>query len=63
MGLFWDLIQHSQIAQVSDRNDSLERRLARVEHELNRTQALLHDLLLRLEQLMSEDIDQDGRIG
>jgi chaperonin cofactor prefoldin len=63
MGLFWDLIQQSQISNQRDRAASLEARVSNLEGQLRDTQQLLHRLLERLERKFGEDIDQDGKIG
>lgn len=63
MGLFWDLIQHNQISNVRDRSESLERRLDRLEGELQSTRELLLALLERLEKHFGEDLNRDGRVG
>ena len=63
MGLFWDLIQQSQISEQRDRSWSLERRVGELERELDGTRRLLRELLSRLERQIGEDIDRDGRIG
>ena len=63
MGLFWDLIQQSQISEQRDRSWSLERRVAELERELDGTRLLLQRLLKRLESSVGEDLDNDGRVG
>lgn len=63
MGLFWDLIQHNQISNVRDRSESIERRLDRLEGELQSTRELLLALLERLEKHFGEDLNGDGRVG
>lgn len=63
MGLFWDLIQHSQIQEQHERSDSLEYRVQRLEDELRSTQQLLRTALQRLEARLGEDLDRDGRVG
>ena len=63
MGLLWDLIQQSQISQQRDRSTTLEQRVATLERELDDTRRLLNTLLQRLETRLSEDLNQDGRIG
>ncbi len=63
MGLFWDLIQQSQISDQRDRANSIESRVSSLETQLRDTQQLLHRLLERLERKFGEDIDQDGKIG
>jgi hypothetical protein len=63
MGLFWDLIQQSQISEQRNRAATLEQRVAQLEAELLQTRRLVHALLQRLEKELGEDIDRDGRIG
>jgi hypothetical protein len=63
MGLFWDLIQQSQISQQRDKATSVEKRVERLEHDLDETRRLLQTLLQRLEHHLGEDIDQDGKVG
>ncbi len=63
MGLFWDLIQQSQISDQRQRAASLDDRVTHLERELRRTQELLRLLLQRLETGLGEDLDRDGRIG
>ena len=45
MGLFWDLIQQSQISDQRGKTDSLETRVVNLEIELRRTQETLHSLM------------------
>ena len=63
MGLIWDLIQHSQISRTQEHASSLEQRVSRLEHELERTNEALIRLLKALEQRFGEDLDSDGRVG
>jgi len=63
MGLFWDLVQQSQIQDQQEQAESLEERLAHVESELRKTQDLLIKTLKALEEHTGEDIDGDGRLG
>jgi predicted RNase H-like nuclease (RuvC/YqgF family) len=63
VGLFWDLIQQSQISKQDSRATSLEERVRRLEVELANTQVTVHELLQRLEQSLGEDLDRDGSIG
>ena len=63
MGLFWDLIQQSQISEQRGRAESLEQRVAVLEDELLQTRRLLHRLVVLLEKQSGTDIDGDGRIG
>ncbi|HXT40983.1 MAG TPA: hypothetical protein VN887_13310 [Candidatus Angelobacter sp.] len=62
MGLFWDLIQQSQISSQSGRADSLEHRVAILEKQVSAMDGLLRDMLWRLEQRLGEDIDGDGKV-
>ena len=63
MGLFWDLIQQSQISDQKDRSASLEQRVALLENELAQTRKTLHQLVVILEKEYGKDIDGNGRIG
>ena len=63
MGLFWDLIQQSQISEQKTQTASLEARIGTLENDLRKTQALLNNLLQLLEKRFGQDIDGDGRIG
>lgn len=63
MGLFWDLIQQSQISNQKAQSDDLNTRVQRLEDELLQTRQLLHTLVSRMEQHFGEDLNQDGRIG
>ena len=63
MGLFWDLIQQSQISEQRGRADSLEERVNQLENELYETRQLLHKLVSILEKEYGKDIDGDGRVG
>ncbi|MFQ5414192.1 MAG: hypothetical protein ACE5E6_07010 [Phycisphaerae bacterium] len=63
MGLFWDLIQQSQIADQRHHAESLDARVVRLERELRDTRRLVNELVVRLETHFGEDINRDGRIG
>jgi hypothetical protein len=63
MGLFWDLIQQSQINTARRQSSSLEERMVSLESELRATQQLLHDLIIRLENFTGQDLNRDGRVG
>jgi hypothetical protein len=63
MGLFWDLIQQSQINTQQGRTDSIETRVLNLETELRRTQETLHSLIQLMEKHFGQDLDRDGNIG
>ena len=63
MGLFWDLIQQSQISDQRERASSLEDRVAQLESEVDGVRDLVRTLLQRLEKELGEDLNRDGRIG
>ncbi len=63
MGLFWDLIQQSQIEEQKDRASTLEERVAHLENELHNTKVLLVKTLKALETAIGKDIDGDGVTG
>lgn len=63
MGLFWDLIQQSELEEQKGKAESLEERIAHLESELEKTKALLLKTLKVLEQRSGTDINDDGEIG
>ena len=63
MGLFWDLIQQSELEEQKDKAESLEERISQLENELEKTKALLLKTLKLLEQRSGTDINEDGKIG
>jgi chaperonin cofactor prefoldin len=63
MGVFWDLLQQSQISEHRDRAESLEARVERLEQENDRLATLLREVIGRLEKHVGVDLDKDGRIG
>ena len=63
MGLFWDLIQQSQISNQRSTTDSLEERVARLENQLREMQQLQISLLKTLEKNFGRDLDGDGQVG
>jgi len=63
MGLFWDLIQQSELDEQKGKADSLEERVATLENELSSTKSLLLKTLRILEDRSGQDIDDDGVIG
>ena len=63
MGLFWDLLQQSQISEHRDHAQSLEARVDRLERENDRLATVLREVIGRLEKHVGVDLDQDGRIG
>ena len=63
MGLFWDLIQQSELEEQKGKADSLEERVNELEKELSATKALLLKTLRVLEERSGQDINDDGKIG
>ncbi len=63
MGLFWDMVQQSQIEDQKKQSSSLEGKVANLEAELEKTQRLLIKTLKELEMHLNVDIDGDGGIG
>lgn len=63
MGLFWNLIQQSQISDQRSRASTLEARVAYLESELHKTQELLMKTLKVLEEHSGKDINGDGKIS
>ena len=63
MGMFWDLVQQSQIEDQRVKAESVEERVAHLEEELAKTQQLLIKTLHALEKAIDKDIDGDGVKG
>ncbi|MGK0412245.1 MAG: septal ring factor EnvC (AmiA/AmiB activator) [Polaribacter sp.] len=63
MGLFWDLIQQSEITEQGEKAANLEQRVAKLENDLSETQQLLRKTLISLEKHLGKDIDGDGELG
>ena len=63
MGLFWDLIQQSQISEQRTHTESLAERVADLEQELRDVKRIQLRLLQTLEQQFGRDLDEDGRVG
>ena len=63
MGLFWDLIQQSQISEQRTIAETLEERVRSLEDELRHTRKVIFNLVSILEKEYGKDIDGDGKIG
>jgi len=63
VGLFWNLIQQSQISDQKGRAETLEARVAFLEYELQKTKDLLIKTLKVLEEQSGKDINGDGKLG
>jgi hypothetical protein len=63
MGLFWDLLQQSQIDRQRSKTSTLEERIAALENDIADLRRLLQSTLKVLEEVSGKDIDADGRIG
>jgi hypothetical protein len=63
MGLFWDLIQQSQISNQREATDSLDERVRSLEMQLQEVKQIQLRLLETLEAHFGRDIDGDGRVG
>lgn len=63
MGVFWDLMQQSQISAQQEAAESLEGRVAQLEKQLAETRELQRRMLVALEEQFGQDIDGDGRVG
>ena len=62
MGLFWDLLQQSQISEQSERAQTLEGRVALLEAQVRGLTKLLRTIIERLEQHLHIDLDDDGKV-
>ena len=63
MGLFWNLIQQSQIQDHKSKAKTLEMRVQILERELENTRELLVKTLKILEEQSGKDFNGDGKIG
>lgn len=63
MGLFWNILQQSQISDQKSKVFTLEERVAYLENELRKTQEVLIKTLKILEEQSGKDINGDGKIG
>jgi hypothetical protein len=63
MGLFWDLIQQSQISDQRGRTESLQDRVRDLEQEVREMKQIQLRLLQTLETHFGRDINGDGRVG
>jgi hypothetical protein len=63
MGLFWDLIQQSQISNQRNSHDSLEERVGHLERDIGELKRVQLRLLETLEANFGRDIDGDGRVA
>jgi len=63
MGLFWNLIQQSQIQDHKTKAETLDARVSNLEWELAKTKELLYKTLKILEEQAGKDIDGDGKLG
>lgn len=63
MGFLWDVIQQSQIHNMSRDRDDLYARVSDLEGEVQRLQGMVEALVRALEKKFGEDIDGDGRVG
>jgi hypothetical protein len=63
MGIFWDLIQQSQIHDQKSKAETLEIRVRNLERELYQTREILIKTLKILEEQTGKDINGDGKIG
>jgi hypothetical protein len=62
MGVFWDLLQQSQIDEHSERADTLEGRVALLEAQVRGLTKLFRTVIERLEQHLHVDLDADGKV-
>ena len=63
MGIFWDLLQQSEIQEQGEKAKKLEDRVLQLENELADTKKVLRKTLVALENYLKTDIDGDGKLG
>lgn len=63
MGIFWDLMQQSELEKQQEQANTLEDRVEILEKELSKTRGILNKTLHALETHLDKDIDGDGVKG
>ena len=63
MGIFWDLMQQSELEKQQAQADTIEDKVENLEAELKATKELLYKTLHALETHLGKDIDGDGELG
>jgi hypothetical protein len=63
MGLFWDLVQQSQISEQRDEHESLDERVRHLERDIGELKRIQLRLLETLESHFGRDLNDDGQIG
>jgi hypothetical protein len=63
MGLFWNLLQQSQIHDQQEVAGDLKARVVHLEQQLHNTNKIINSLISLLEEKFGEDLDGDGKIG
>ena len=63
MSTLWEIVQTGLMYGQHRKSDSIEDRVQYLEGQLQSTQDTLRALVKKLEELLSKDIDENGRIG
>ena len=63
MGILWEIVQTGLMYGQHRKSNSVEDRVQYLEGQLQATQNTLRDLVRKLEDILSKDINEDGQIG
>ncbi|MFH1754935.1 MAG: hypothetical protein ABIA59_04455 [Candidatus Latescibacterota bacterium] len=63
MGVLWEILQTGLMYGQKRKSDTIDDRVAYVEVQLQKTQDTLCNLVKKIEEVQSLDIDGDGKIG
>ena len=63
MGILWEVVQTGLMYGQHRKSDSIEDRVQYLEGQLAATQSTLREMVKKLEEILSQDIDGDGKVG
>jgi len=63
MGILWEIVQTGLMYGQKKKSDTIEDRVKYLEDQLILTQNTLRNLVRKIEEIHSLDINGDGRIG
>ena len=63
MSILWEIVQTGLMYGQKRKSDSVEDRVQYLETQLANTQDTLRKLVLKLEEVLKNDIDGNGRVG
>jgi hypothetical protein len=63
MGILWEILQSGFIYGQKRKSDSIDDRVLFLEDQLEKTQATLRALVIKIEEIHGLDVDGDGKVG